>query len=161
MDIKPQIFVIMLVFLAIGVSYVCPRISAFFILGHSHPCELDLVFHRRSAVINWISPQVALQLIKLCRSYQTKVWNRGCYFWLSTLSFWWNWDGQKEGGGGGGECQTTIKYCHTKTKIFVNQIFNLFRAACLSSKYLHSESAIYTKWQISSGFGLLKIGIKQ
>ena len=37
MDIKPQIFVIMLVFLAIGVSYVCPRISAFFILGHSHP----------------------------------------------------------------------------------------------------------------------------
>ena len=30
----------MLLFLAIGVSYVCPRISAFFILGHSHPCIL-------------------------------------------------------------------------------------------------------------------------
>ena len=28
----------MLLVLAIGVSYVRPRFSAFFILGHSHPC---------------------------------------------------------------------------------------------------------------------------
>ena len=47
----------MLLFLAIGVSYVCSRISAFFILGHSHPWIHKYVISKefwRKMIWNWL-----------------------------------------------------------------------------------------------------------
>ena len=42
----------MLLVLAIGVSYVRPRFSAFFILGHSHPCINQLPHGARLCIQN-------------------------------------------------------------------------------------------------------------